>query len=362
MIAAPPLDPRDAGLVRTASQRLSRVPARAPVEAVFDALRPCVPPLAAGIFGVIRPGAPERMVTHAVRLPGGVLDAWLATPAAVLARTLQPVLVSQGGALRRDSDALTGPLREELAVLGVLDTAGLGEGAGYKIMERDVPWHGPEHFMFALIMERRQPVSARAEAMLAALNPGIRAAVLRMGLPLLARGSILAQVVEEQALGYVCLSRSGQMLEANRRASELALRYGARAGVSGRSRVAELAQRARARARRGRPWYVAATDPPTLLQINVHDLAKEAHALREDVVLVVMNELSPPPPPVLSPVLLRLTARQREIAALLGDTPASYKEIAARLGRKEGTIRTHVEHIYRALGIRSRAELSTLLR
>jgi DNA-binding NarL/FixJ family response regulator len=59
-----------------------------------------------------------------------------------------------------------------------------------------------------------------------------------------------------------------------------------------------------------------------------------------------------------SPVL---TPRQREVAALLVGTGLSYKQIAARLGLSEGTIRTHTEKIYRAFGVHSRAELTVEL-
>jgi len=57
-----------------------------------------------------------------------------------------------------------------------------------------------------------------------------------------------------------------------------------------------------------------------------------------------------------------LTPRQREVAALLVETGLSYKQIAARLGLSEGTVRTHTEKIYRAFGVHSRAELTVAIR
>jgi RNA polymerase sigma factor (sigma-70 family) len=57
-----------------------------------------------------------------------------------------------------------------------------------------------------------------------------------------------------------------------------------------------------------------------------------------------------------------LTPRQRDVAALLVGTGLSYKEIAVRLGCSEGTMRTHTEKIYRALGVHSRPELTVALR
>jgi DNA-binding NarL/FixJ family response regulator len=57
-----------------------------------------------------------------------------------------------------------------------------------------------------------------------------------------------------------------------------------------------------------------------------------------------------------------LTSRQREVAALLVETGLSYKEIAVRLDRSEGTVRTHTERIYRAFGVHSRPELTVAIR
>ncbi|MBK9266168.1 MAG: response regulator transcription factor [Polyangiaceae bacterium] len=53
----------------------------------------------------------------------------------------------------------------------------------------------------------------------------------------------------------------------------------------------------------------------------------------------------------------KLTHRQREVAYLLSRTGLSYKEVAARLEIREGTMRKHAENIYRRLGVQSRAEL-----
>jgi hypothetical protein len=202
------LDSREVRQIEIASRALSRLPVGAPAAGVFDAIRACVP-LAAGLFSVIRPSAPDAMITHAVRLPPEVFESWISTPPALLARTLAPVIRSGAGGLWRDSETLTSAMREQLEVMGKLDGAGLGEGAGYKILERAAPRRCAEHFMLALLMDRGELVPPRAAALLAALNPAIRDAVLRLELLLVARESILAQVVAEQALGYVCLARGG---------------------------------------------------------------------------------------------------------------------------------------------------------
>ncbi|MCX7622504.1 MAG: helix-turn-helix transcriptional regulator, partial [Thermomicrobium sp.] len=52
---------------------------------------------------------------------------------------------------------------------------------------------------------------------------------------------------------------------------------------------------------------------------------------------------------------VRLSARERRILELLA-RGASNKEIAQELGIREGTVRTHLERLYRKLGVRSRTE------
>jgi DNA-binding NarL/FixJ family response regulator len=59
--------------------------------------------------------------------------------------------------------------------------------------------------------------------------------------------------------------------------------------------------------------------------------------------------------------LSQLTSRQREIAGLLSRTGLSYKEVASKLSISEGTMRKHVENVYRRVGVHSRAELMIAL-
>ncbi len=59
--------------------------------------------------------------------------------------------------------------------------------------------------------------------------------------------------------------------------------------------------------------------------------------------------------------LADLTTRQREIAGLLSETGLSYKQVASKLAISEGTMRKHVENVYRRIGVHSRAELMVAL-
>lgn len=56
-----------------------------------------------------------------------------------------------------------------------------------------------------------------------------------------------------------------------------------------------------------------------------------------------------------------LSPRQREIASLLSSTGLSYKQVAEMLEISDGTLRKHVENIYRKAGVHSRAELAKLI-
>lgn len=56
-----------------------------------------------------------------------------------------------------------------------------------------------------------------------------------------------------------------------------------------------------------------------------------------------------------------LTHRQKEVAWLLSRTGLSYKQAASHLEISEGTMRKHVENVYRRMGVHSRAELMVLL-
>jgi DNA-binding NarL/FixJ family response regulator len=64
----------------------------------------------------------------------------------------------------------------------------------------------------------------------------------------------------------------------------------------------------------------------------------------------------------LQPLPAALPRRLREIAGLLLNTGCAIKDISSRLGLHEGTVRKHIERLYRAVGVNSRAELSNRFR
>lgn len=64
----------------------------------------------------------------------------------------------------------------------------------------------------------------------------------------------------------------------------------------------------------------------------------------------------------LQPLPAALPRRLQEIGDLLLNTGCAIKDIASRLGIHEGTVRKHIERLYRAVGVNSRAELSNRFR
>ena len=357
------MDPRERRQLKTASRTLDLLPVDAPTSAVFDAIRLCTP-VAAGLVSVIRPGADDALVSQPWRLPPEVFESWLRMPPDLLQMTLAPVLSSEPGKLWRDSETLHGAEREQLDVLRELDGAGLGEGAGYKLLVRPSPWYGVEHLMLALLMERGVRVPARAQVMLSALHEHIRAAILRLSIPLLSHQPIYPQTVAEQSLGYICLSEDGRMLEVNRRAREFVDRYGAAAGIQGRRRAVEdFAVRALKEAVGGQPWQLRIDGAPSALQVDANRLPKDTHVLPEDTILLSMREVHEPQVAARDlRALDELTKRERQIALLLIHPRNNPKEIAFQLGISPNTVRKHAEHIYEKLGIQSRLELAAGLR
>lgn len=357
------LHPGESRRIKTASRELDLLPTNAPISALVDAIRPCVP-FAAGLFSVIRPSASNALVSHPVGLPPEIFESWLSTPENLLQMALAPLVSSTPGTLQRDSETLSGAHREQLDVLRQLDGAGLGEGAGYKLLERPSPeYGGVEHFMLALLMERGERVPSRVEVMLSALHAPIRAAILRISLPILSHQPIHGLRVAEQSLGYICLSLSGSVIEANRRARELVERYGPEAGIQGRrNAMKDFADRALKEATCGQTWQLRSAESLSLLHVDVHRLAKETHALPQDTILLYMREMPAAPLTARAQRALEdLTDREKEVALLFARSGLSWKEIAAQLKISHHTVRTHKQRIFKTLKVGSREELLVLL-
>jgi DNA-binding CsgD family transcriptional regulator len=352
------LDPGEVRWLKAASRKLERLAPSAGAAGIFDAIRPCMH-WAAGLFSIIRPSAPGSLVIHAVNLPTPAFEGWLGTPTEQSARALAPVIRSDAGRLWRDSETLAREQREKLDVLRVLEAENLGEGAGYKILERATPEHGVEHFMLAMIMERGHAIPRRSDVMLAALNPALRATVLRLSLPFVGRVPFQAQILEERRQGYICFSLQGSLLEANRRAHDLVARYQVAARIQGRrNAVAAFGERARELTPGDTSWVLPASEPGSWLQVTTHRMSREAYDLMEDALLVVMEELIVPQPSAEAP----FTPAEWKVVRLLVGTGGSHKEIADELGISKRTVDTHMDRIHKKAGVHSSGELRVWLR
>ena len=109
--------------------------------------------------------------------------------------------------------------------------------------------------------------------------------------------------------------------------------------------------------RAGASGFVLKDVPAEDLQRAVRVVAEGGSWLDPAVtgrVLSVYRGASPPGPARDDLALATLTAREREVLALIG-RGLSNPEIAARLVVGEGTVKTHVNHVFTKLRLRDRA-------
>lgn len=336
------------------------MPPGGPPSAVFEALRECAP-VVGGLIGVMGERLSGSSISHVVGLPGGVIEGWTSTPLPLLGRMLAPLLPATPGQLIGDG-AITGALREQIALLQVMKRAGLGESAGYKVAVRLTASGAATHRFLTLALEGGATFRPSDGEIFRRLQPEIDAALSRMDVPLIASEPILSQIVEERELGYLCASPSGSVVELNARAQELAHAYAPAVRVEkGRAWLERFVQRLIAETGQQRTLEIPRPDGGATLSVSAHRLSRGVHAVTEPLTLVLLREetaaLSLP-----APLTRTLTRRQLDVAQQLATTGRSYKEIAEHLGISQGTIRKHVEQVYRTLGVRSRPELLARLR
>lgn len=347
----------DSRFLDTIARDLRNVPVDGSPGLVFDALARGAP-IVGGLIGAIGGGAPASTVTSVVRLPQAVFEGWASTPPPLLQRMLAPLLPAAPGQIVSDTKAITGRFREEVDLLRQLRAAGLGEAAGYKIATTPTVRGGTAHRFMTFALAEGQTFSAEHRTLFARLQPAIHGALERLRVPLVASQPIFAQILEERTIGFLCLSRRRrQIVELNQRAYALILRYLRVAHVeAGRGALERFAERILVETVGQRTWQVTLDDGASNIQISTHWLAKEAHSLSEDLLLVMMEETTARPSRG-SLERAGLTRRQMEIARLLCSSGLPYKQIAHRLDISEGTMRKHTEDIYRRLDVHSRAEL-----
>lgn len=343
---------RNRSCLERATRLLRAVPVGASPERLYAALRECAP-VAGGLIGTMGSQMTGSMINHVVGLPDVVLEAWAATPAEHLRRMMAPLVPAAPGELISDRMQITGSFRDELALLDVMDAAGLGESAGYKLSSRISPLGGQEHRFLTLALEDRELFTPSQRELFRRLHPTVEETLARMSLPLAAHQSFFMQMLEEDRCGYLCLSRTGAIVELNERAHVLAQRYAEAARVDmRRGSLVGFAEHVMKESRRRRVWPLAHANG-SRIEIRVYHIDKETHAVGQDLTLVKLTEDDP----FAALESAGLTSRQLQVARLLVSTSLGYKQIADRLGIRVGTVRKHVENIYRHFGVHSRPEL-----
>jgi DNA-binding CsgD family transcriptional regulator len=343
------LGPRDQRQVKTAINTLRRLPTRAAPAALFEAIRKTIP-IMGGLIGQISESNEETMVNHAVALPKEVLEGWWSAPKDQIGLLLSPLFMAKPGQLISDTQTIIGEARETLALLSVLKSAGLGEAAGYKVAP--IKDRGFLYMTFAL--EKGRTFTTKDRTILNTLRQDIHNALKRIALPIIPSQPIAAQIIEEQEKGYICVKQNNECLEWNERARALATKYQNAAHIEpGRDAFTRFIKATL------NQWKthqnIQLQHEKSTLTIVVHHLAKETHAIAEDLHLITLEEKTTKiKTPAQHP---NWTKRQAEIAHLLITTGLSYQELADHLAIAEGTLRKHTENIYRAANVHSRPEL-----
>lgn len=354
------LSAKDQKLVMRAHRALQSVSTNGAPQTVFDALRPCTP-VVGGMIGTLTPGTVDALVSHAVGLPGEVLEGWFNTPPEQMLMMLSPLIVASGGELISDTQAITGPMRDQLDLWRVMPKSGLGESAGYMVSDPD---EQPQRLTFlTLALDGGAQFTPRDRAMLQLVRGGIQAALARVNLPLIASQSILAQIMEDRRMGFILVSQKTiQCIEMNLRARDLVGNYNQSARVANDKNVVQsFAMRAVFETRKKSEWILLHNQGKGEVEVTVHELKKEQHAIGEDLWLVMLKETEYPEQ---SEIFARylLSVREAEIARLLLETSLSNKEIATQLGSSFETVRTQVGTIYRKCRVHTRGELFFKLR
>lgn len=346
-------DPREARALRAAARRLAKVPAQGSPELVIDAIGACVP-VAAALIQIVNLDTPGMVSGHSIRLPIEIVQGWMSTPRAHMERAFAPLIQARDGDFWRAQDLATS-VRERIAVLEQLDRHGLGEGAGYKVSRRPGAARGMEHISLALLTERKRRFSPRAGRLLSTLAPAIRAAMDRLTLPLVATRPLVAQMMEEDAIGFLATSTSGALIELNRRAYDLVREQGL---TRGRRALSDFTATALSKlSQASHPWYLRRAD--AILEVRRHDLRADTHAIADDIILLTLRklDLGATVAPFAPPPGIDLSPRQRDVAELLTRTGLTYVAIGERLSISGGTVRAIVPEVYRAYGVSSRSEL-----
>ena len=312
------------------------------------------------MLGTMGSAQPTDTHSHAVSLPDDVLESWATTPGEQLQVMMSPLILAAPGDLISDRDAIRGPLRERLALLHVLDGAGLGETAGYKVAQESPRIGQTQTRFLTLALERGQSFTRDHRSLLSQLQPHIAATLALLDLPLLAHKCIRSQIPEEVNRGYLCVNADGVPVEFNRRASDLANRYATVLGYAPtRGWLSRFAAWIAEPTSVTNPRKLWNDDYTARLTIRSHRLGKESHHLGQDLTLVTLDEDRPIER--LLAVAPGLRGRPLEAACHLAFGGCTNQEIAECMGISPKTVSRHLETVYEAAGVNSARELQSKL-
>ncbi len=192
-----------------------------------------------------------------------------------------------------------------------------------------------------------------------------------------ALGTSLVALLDNKRLGLIQLDRSGRILEANDRASDILLKrdglrdQGGVLAAANRDEHTEL-QRLLARALpphshqgTGGSMKISRTEDRVPLVVEVHPVRRTGAVADGSqlgaLVFIVDPAARPPADPDLVTRFLGLTPTESRVAVAIagGRTVAGAAQV---LGCAEGTARAHLRQVYRKLGIRKQTELVQTLR
>jgi DNA-binding NarL/FixJ family response regulator len=111
--------------------------------------------------------------------------------------------------------------------------------------------------------------------------------------------------------------------------------------------------------RAGASGFVLKDEPPEQLIAAIHTVAAGDALLSPSVTKNVIRQFAQLPRATPSPELEELTARERDILQLIA-RGLSNAEIGQRLSISETTVKTHVTHLLRKLGLRDRVQAVVL--
>ena len=187
-----------------------------------------------------------------------------------------------------------------------------------------------------------------------------------------ALGASLAELLVNGRAGFVELDRHGRILEANDLAREILLQRDGlldEDGVLG-AKVEKEDERLRLLLARALPRYGlprsggsiritrAKKRAPLVCEIHpVRRMVADHHAWRVAALVLVIDPAAPPQvDPELVAAALGLTPMEAQVAVALAGG-GSVIGVACSLGCARNTVKTHLKHIYRKLGLRKQTEL-----